>query len=138
MTDPKPAAGHRRWRARRAPVVVAATGATLMSGFEAHVWRVALVDGRTVAVRALRPGRASGWELDALALAAERTPAAPRVLAEGLVEGVEEGGGVLEVPLALVGLADALVEGEDDGGADGVVADAVDGLAAGELGESHQ
>lgn len=62
-----------------------ATTAVRMPGFEATVWRVDLADGRTVAVRALRSGRASGRELEALRLAARRTTAAPRVVAHGTV-----------------------------------------------------
>ena len=64
-----------------------ARDATRQNGFDATVWRAELIDGRTVAVRWLRPGVAPDRELQALQLATERGHPAPEVVATGRHDG---------------------------------------------------
>jgi Ser/Thr protein kinase RdoA (MazF antagonist) len=60
-----------------------ATRTQRTTGQDAAVWRADLVDGRTVAVRLLRPGVAADAELAALTLAAAEGHPAPTVVATG-------------------------------------------------------
>jgi aminoglycoside phosphotransferase (APT) family kinase protein len=63
----------------------AATATQRQTGYDASVWRADLVDGRTVAVRLLRPGRHADGEVASLRLAADYGHPAPRVIATGRV-----------------------------------------------------
>lgn len=62
------------------PAVVAAERA---AGFDATVWRAELADGRTVALRLLRPGISADRDVSALALAQQHTDLAPALVARG-------------------------------------------------------
>jgi Ser/Thr protein kinase RdoA (MazF antagonist) len=66
-----------------------AVAAVRMPGYEAAVWRTTLTDGRTVAVRLLRPGRPADAELAALRLARELGQPAPAIVAHGRWDGRE-------------------------------------------------